>query len=99
MSFEMLVGLDVTDDRKYQEYRRAMMPVLESYGGGFGYDFKVLEVLISQVDHPINRVFTIYFPDENEKERFFSDTAYTEVKAAHFDGAVGYTTIIASYER
>lgn len=99
MPFEMLVGLDVIDDQQYGEYRRAMTPILESYGGGFGYDFKVSEVLMAQTDRPINRVFTIYFPDESEKERFFSDTAYAEVKAVHFNGAVGHTTIIASYER
>lgn len=99
MSFEMLVALEVTDDRQYWEYRRVMAPILASFGGGFGYDFKVSETLISQTDHPINRVFTIFFPDEDTKERFFSDPAYAEAKAAHFDGAVGHTTIVASYER
>ena len=99
MPFEMLVGLEVIDDEQYQEYRRAMTPILEAYGGGFGYDFKVSEVLLSRTDRPINRVFTIYFPDEDSKERFFADPTYAEVKAAHFDGAVGHTTILASYER
>ncbi|MCG8463208.1 MAG: hypothetical protein MI919_43565, partial [Holophagales bacterium] len=81
------------------DYRRAMIPILESYAGGFGYGFRVSEVLISRTDRPINRVFTIYFPNEEGKERFFADPTYAEVKAAHFDGAVAHTTILASYER
>lgn len=98
MPIEMLVGLNVIDDARYQEYRRSMAPILESYGGGFGYDFRISEVLRSQTDDPINRVFTIRFPDQERKRRFFSDAAYAEVKAAHFDGSVGHTTIIATYE-
>ncbi|EAR61344.1 hypothetical protein MED92_11474 [Oceanospirillum sp. MED92] len=43
--YEMLVGLEVTDDQIYQSYREAMRPILEFYGGEFGYDFRVSEVL------------------------------------------------------
>lgn len=99
MVFEMLVGLEVADDEQYTNYRTAMMPILESYGGGFGCDFKVSEVVLSQTNHPINRVFTIYFPDEREKDRFFSDPDYAKVKATYFDNAVAHTTILAGYER
>lgn len=98
MAYEMLVGLNVTDDVQYQEYRRAMTPILESYGGNFGYDFKIAVVLISQTDEPINRVFTIRFPNEEKKDRFFSDPAYTEVKSEYFQRAVESTNIIAAYE-
>ena len=47
MALEMLVGLYVVDDEGYQSYRTEMTPILESYGGGFGYDFKITEVLKS----------------------------------------------------
>ena len=99
MAFEMLVGLNVTDDEQYQEYRRAMMQILERHGGGFGYDFKVSEVLKTQVDHPINRVFTIYFPSEERKLEFFSNQKYLEVKEKHYVNSVGDTTVISGYER
>ena len=98
MPHENLVGLHVVDDARYQQYRRAMTPILESYGGGFGYDFKVSEVLISQTDSPINRVFTIRFPDRDQGERFFSDPEYVKVKKKYFDGAVEATTILARYD-
>ena len=99
MPFEMLVGLDVTDDAKYQSYRRAMTPILETYGGSFGYDFQVSNVLKAKTESPINRVFTLAFPDEDRRDRFFADAQYAEAKATYFDGAVGATTLIASYEK
>ncbi len=71
MSYEILVGLNVLDDQMYQEYRGAMRPILSSYGGGFGYDFKVSEVLLSETSSEINRVFTINFPNSGIMEEFF----------------------------
>ncbi len=98
MAHEMLIGLDVKDDERYGLYRLAMTPILESFGGSFGYDFRVEEVLIAQGDDPINRVFTLRFPDLATKEAFFSDPGYLRVRSEYFDGSVGATTRIASYE-
>lgn len=80
--YEFLVGLDVLDDDIYADYRAAMKPILTSYGGNFGFDFVVSEVLLSQVEAPINRVFTIHFPDKVTAERFFSDGEYFAGKSA-----------------
>ena len=78
--FEMLVGLHVTDEKVYQDYRKAMMPILKAHRGGFHYDFRVSDVLISQTEHEINRVFTIYFPDKETSEKFFSHPDYVKAK-------------------
>jgi len=99
MSYEILVGLEVLDDGKYEDYRAAMKPILSNYQGGFGYDFKVSDVLISPEDKKINRVFTITFASKKLMEDFFSDVDYLGVKAQHFVNSVGSTTIIASYEK
>ena len=99
MKFEMLVGLHVTDDEAYAAYRKAMMPILERYGGGFRYDFRVSETLKAEVDHEINRVFTIFFNDESSLDRFFSDPEYQAVKAKFFAKSVRATVIIAEYRR
>ncbi len=99
MLYEMLIGLNVLDDRKYQEYRENMKPILSSFGGGFGYDFKISEVLLAETTNDINRVFTIYFPDSKKMEAFFSSQEYINVKAQYFEGAVARTTIISSYEK
>ena len=99
MSYEMLVGLYVIDDQKYQKYREAMQPILSTYGGGFGYDFRVCEVLRSGSDAEINRVFTINFPDAGKMDEFFSNPEYLKIKQKYFESSVGSTTIISSYEK
>ena len=99
MVYEMLVGLHVTDDEIYQAYRERMTPILLECGGGFGYDFKISEVLKSQTDKEINRVFTIYFPDKEAMQQFFSAESYKAIKAQFFESSVASTTLIAEYKR
>lgn len=98
MAFEMLVGLNVVDDESYQAYRAEMTPILESFGGGFGYDFKISGVLKSKTDARINRVFTIYFSSEASMQSFFANEKYLEVRQRLFEKSVTDTTVIASYE-
>jgi len=99
MSYEILVGLNVLDDCKYSDYRAAMKPILSNYDGHFGYDFKVSEVLISEGNTDINRVFTINFSSKEQMEGFFSNPQYLLVKEKYFVDSVGSTTIISSYEK
>ena len=99
MAIETLVGLYVTDDDLYQKYREGMLPILQTYGGGFGYDFKVSEVLRSEVEEPINRVFTIFFENEDAMNRFFTNEKYIEIRNKYFEPSVSATTIISKYER
>jgi len=99
MAIETLVGLYVTDDDLYQKYREGMLPILQTYGGGFGYDFKVSEVLRSEVEEPINRVFTIFFENEDAMNAFFTNEKYIEIRNKYFEPSVSATTIISKYER
>ena len=99
MAVEMLVGLNVMDDEAYQLYRDEMTPILLSHGGGFGYDFKISEVLKSKTEAPINRLFTIYFSNEDSMNSFFSNDEYLKIKERHFEKSVTDTTIIATYGR
>jgi len=97
MTYEMLVGLNIIDEKKYQDYRNAMKPILSKFDGYFAYDFKVSEVLLSETSNEINRVFTIGFPDSSKMEAFFSNPEYLTVKKKYFEDSVGSTTIISSY--
>lgn len=97
MPYEMLVGLEVIDDEVYQAYRDAMKPVLATFGGCFGYDFSVAELLKSEGSDAINRVFTIRFPDQDTAVRFFDDPQYQQAKQQYFDRSVREITIIAEY--
>ncbi len=99
MPYERIMALEVTDDAVYQQYREHMMPILHSYGGSFGFDFKVSEVLKSKSAEPINRVFTIDFPSKEAMEQFFSDPEYLAVKAKFFENSVGSVTTISLHEK
>lgn len=99
MSFERIVGLHVVDDELYSQYRKAMLPLLESYGGGFRYDFIVGKTLKSASDHEINRVFAIYFKDKESSLQFFSHPEYLKIKEKFFSPAVKAGTIIAEHQR
>lgn len=99
MVHEMMVGLTVTDDAMYQQYRDAMAPLLAAHGGGFRHDFTIGKVLKSASDHPINRVFAIYFASRDAKDAFFAHPDYVAIKARFFARAVAGTTIFGGYER
>jgi len=85
MSYEMMVGLQISNEDVYSDYRDAMRPLLEKVDGGFRYDFKVSEVLKNEEGRPINRVFAIYFGSKAKKDQFF-------------EASVEATTIISEYE-
>ena len=93
-----IYGLQVADDASYRTYRERMTPILHRHGGAFGYDFAIAAVLASETDRPINRVFTIAFPDRASGERFFADPDYLAVRRAWFEPAVTAVTVIGSFD-
>ena len=97
MSYEMLIGLQVTDQTSYQAYREGMIPILKTYGGGFRYDFTVEKVLKTESTHPINRLFAIYFKDSSAKDAFFANEDYKRVRATYFEPAVAGVRVISEY--
>ncbi|MCW8932632.1 MAG: DUF1330 domain-containing protein [Gammaproteobacteria bacterium] len=97
--FERVMGLDVIDAQEYQRYREGMLPILTGYGGAFGYDFKVSEVLLSKTDNNINRVFTIEFPSKDVMESFFSDPEYIAVQNKHLKNSIQSKTVISMHEK
>ena len=99
MTFERIVGLDVIDDAEYRKYREAMLPILKIYGGAFGYDFRVSEVLLSKGEGNINRVFTIEFPDKEVMENFFADPNYVGVQNKHLKNSINSKTVISMHEK
>ncbi|MEW6997468.1 DUF1330 domain-containing protein [Colwelliaceae bacterium BS250] len=99
MSFERIMGLEVINDERYQKYRENMIPILHSFGGSFGFDFKVSDVLKSKTDEVINRVFTLDFPSKEIMEEFFSNSAYLAVKKEFFIHSVRSVTTISMHEK
>ena len=99
MAYERIMGIFVSDDDEYKKYRNGIMPILKSFGGSFGFDFKVSEVLRSKTDDDINRVFTIEFPSKQKMDNFFADPEYLSVKKIHFDKSVKSVTAISMHEK
>ncbi len=94
----LVLGADVRDDSLYQRYREKMTPILERHGGTFGYDLLVSRVLKSESGTPMNRVFTIVFPDRSSAERFFANPEYRSVREQLFEPAVRSLTKIAAFD-
>ena len=99
MTYEKIWGVYVSDADEYPKYRQGMMPILESFGGSFGYDFNVSEVLRSKTGDAINRVFTIEFPSKQEMGSFFTEPEYLFIKQAHFNKSVNNVTTISMHEK
>lgn len=93
-----IFGVEVKDEAGYRRYREGMIPILQGYGGAFGHDFVVSQVLKSETEAPINRVFTMVFPGTSAADRFFADPAYRAVRAELFQPSVGAVTAIASFD-
>lgn len=94
MSCEILVGLNVVDENEYTIYRERMLPILNRYGGNFVYDFDIANVRKSPLAHEVNRVFTIRFPNQAQREAFFSDEEYLQVRKQHFEPSVTHAAIM-----
>lgn len=99
MSFEKIMGIEVVNNEIYQQYRENMIPILHSFGGSFGFDFKIKEVLKSKTDSVINRVFTLDFPSKEIMEDFFANSDYLAVKEKYFSNSVNSVTTISMHEK
>lgn len=93
-----LVGVQITDQDGYKRYRDAMTPLMHAAGGRFGIDVEVSRNLSPAGDAPINRLFTIHFPDEDALNAFFGSEAYQSVRAEHFNPSVSGSTIYGIYD-
>lgn len=96
---EILMGMEIKDSLNYQKYREGMTPILESYGGRFGYDFTIDKTLLSETDKVINRVFTIVFPSDNASKEFFTNAEYSRIKSLYFEQSVGDITCISKHDK
>lgn len=90
----IIVAIHVLDQAGYQTYREKMTPILQRFGGFFAFDFAVDHTFKAPVEHAVNRLFSIQFPDRTTMDKFFSDSNYLDVRKAHFESSVGGVTIL-----
>lgn len=103
---ETLVGLKVTDEKGYRNYRDKMKPLLIKMDGGFRFDFFVSGECDLDISDRfknevrtslINRLFIIFFPDKQIRDEFFGSEGYKSLKQQFFEPSVESTTIIAEW--
>lgn len=95
---DILVGLQVTDQAQYAQYRQHMLPLLEAHGGRFVLDVHVAEVLRAPEPKPINRLFTLRFPSLADYEAFFADPDYLAVRKRYFEPSVAAVQRLGRYQ-
>ena len=95
---EILIGLQVTDERGYAAYRAHMTPLLSAHGGSFGVDVRVAEVLKNPGEQPFNRLFTIRFPSWSAHDAFFANPEYLAVRRRFFEPSVAHSVRFGRYE-
>jgi uncharacterized protein (DUF1330 family) len=95
VAYEVTFGIQVMDEVMYADYRKGISALLRDHGGRFRYDFKVSDVLISESDSPINRVFIIEFETKAQKEALFANPEYLAIKAKFFHPSVGSTVLLS----
>lgn len=88
------VALDVVDEAAYARYRDAMVPILTERGGRFALDCRVSSVMATPVEHPINWLIALEFPDSEAMLAFYADPRYQAARAAHFEQAVASTSLL-----
>ena len=99
MCYERIMAIEVTYEEGYQQYRESMTPILQAFGGSFGFDFKVSKVLKYKSNKLINRVFTIDFPSKAVMDQFFADPEYLQVKDKYFNVSVKSVTTISMHAK
>lgn len=96
--YESIIGLYIEDEALYQRYRHYSAPIMQEYGGSFGFDFAVSNVLYSQFSEPVNRVFTVKFADQKSAEQFFHHGRYQQIREQYFVPAVRVVQRLAHYQ-
>ena len=98
MAVERLIGVQVIDDREYEEYRRQLSPLLHAAGGRFVVDLRVSEVLTAPADARFNHLFVLRFPSAEAMQKLFEGDDYLAVRGAHLESSVSATTMLATYQ-
>jgi len=98
MAVERLIGVQVTDDSEYEEYRRQLSPLLRAAGGQFVVDVRVSDVLTAPEGARFNRMFVLRFPSAEAMQTLFEGDEYRVVREAHFEPSVSETTMLATYQ-
>ena len=70
----LIANIDVTDPKKFDEYRKRVMPVIEKFGGR--YLVRGGEVHGKEGSLPLHRLVIVEFPTLEAAQRFYDSAEY-----------------------
>ena len=83
MSYQLLVGLNVLDDKILSEFHASIKPLLANYDGEYCYDINAPSTLITKRHTNINYAFTLSFASKEKATMFLADKDYRKVRGRH----------------
>lgn len=92
MSAFIVIQVDVTNQEKYEDYKKLTPASVEKYGGKFlvrGGERKDLE---GQLEY--SRLVLLEFPDMPSAERWYNSPEYQEAKALREGASNGIFTLV-----
>lgn len=91
--YEELVVLNVTDQKTYQQYRKAMTPILEEHTGYFRLDLSCSTNHKTETGFVVTRVFIIGFSSKEKRDAFFKNPQYLKARQL-FDASTAGVQVI-----
>lgn len=78
---KLVFVLNVTDARKYQEYRDKIKPLMQELNIIVLNEYRIAQVVHSDLQKDqVNLLAMFSFPDEKAKNAFFSSAVYQDAK-------------------
>jgi uncharacterized protein (DUF1330 family) len=79
MAAYLIVDIEITDPRRYEEYKALVPSLVAAFGGRYLARGGATEVL--EGDRPAHRVVVVEFPSAEQARAWWSSAEYAPVKA------------------
>lgn len=92
MTAYVIAQFHVTDCEGFDAYRKAAVPIVESYGGRFLVSGGAITNIEGETGRP--RMIMLEFPDKAAAERFYNSPEYGEIAPLRRDNTIGSVSIV-----
>lgn len=92
MTAYVIAQLTVTDPAGFEAYRRAAVPVVETYGGRFLVRGNAISALEGDPERP--SVIVLEFPDKAAAERFYRSPEYRAILPMRLNSTEGSVVVV-----
>lgn len=96
MTAYVVIQVKVTDEEKYEAYKRRTPASLEKYGGKFLVRGGAQEDLEGSLEY--SRIVLLEFPDVDRAKQWYNSPEYQEAKTLRAGASVGVFTVVEGAE-